>query len=46
MENTLKFDDFQKSVLICKYLRSESWDLYEILELNFYVCNEVLQKFW
>ena len=45
MENTLKVDDFQKSVLICKYLRNKSSDLYEILNLSFYVSNELLQKF-
>ena len=46
MENTLKVDDFQKSVLICKYLRNKSSDLYEILNLSFCVSNELLQKFW
>ena len=46
MENTLKIDDFQKSVLICKYLCNKSSDLYEILNLSFCVSNELLQKFW
>ena len=46
MENTLKIDDFQKSVLFCKYLRNKSSDLYEILNLSFCVSNELLQKFW
>ena len=45
MENTLKIDDFQKSVLICKYLRNESSDLYEILNLNSYISNAHLQNF-
>ena len=26
----MKIDDFQKSILFCKYLRNESSDLYEI----------------
>ena len=30
MENTLKIDDFWKSVPFCIYLRNESSDLYEI----------------
>ena len=33
VENTLKINDFWKSVPFCKYLRNESSDLYEILDL-------------
>ena len=31
VENTLKVKVFRKSILVCKYLRNESSDLYEIL---------------
>ena len=44
MQTTLKIDDLQKSVLFCEYLRNERSDLYEILNLSFYVSNKLPHK--
>ena len=43
--NTLKIDYSLKSVLFCKYLCNESFDLYEILNLSSYVSNDLPETF-
>ena len=45
MENTSKMNDYKKTLSFCKYLRKESSDFYEILNLSSYDSNELTNQF-
>ena len=41
-----EIDEFKKSVLLCKYHRNESSDLFEILNLSSYISNKLTNLFY